>query len=163
MFPFGMNDDGFNSHLDGIDNINLSIFDSLKEKNKEIYEHNGINEIELRDFISKGNNDNNSTELFHDETKKISFEPFNNEKTKSNTNTKIFLNKKRNHEKISYENKNHILIKENLKEKEDLKEKENSNRGRRKKILIMMKSHYIANSKKIILYQKLRLLFSIIF
>ena len=105
----------FNSHLDGIDNINLSIFDSLKEKNKEIYEHNGINEIELRDFISKGNNDNNSTELFH-EAKKISFEPFNNEKTESNTNTKIFLNKKRNHEKISYENKNHILIKENLKD-----------------------------------------------
>ena len=69
--------------------------------------------IELRDFISKGNNDNNSTELFH-EAKKISFEPFKNEKTESNTNTKIFLNKKRNHEKISYENKNHILIKENL-------------------------------------------------
>ena len=114
------------------------------------------------DFLSKEKNDNHSTELFH-ETKKILFEPFNNEKTESNTNTKIFLNKKRNHEKISYENKNHILIKENLKEKEALKEKENSNRGRRKKILIMMISHYIANSKKIILYKKLRLLFSIIF
>ena len=84
------------------------------------------------DFLSKEKNDNHSTELFH-ETKKILFEPFNNEKTESNTNTKIFLNKKRNHEKISYENKNHILIKENLKEKEALKEKENSNRGRRKK------------------------------
>ena len=162
MFPFRMNDDEFNSHLDGIDNINLNIFDSFKEKDNEIIEHNRIKETELMDFLSKEKNDNHSTELFH-ETKKILFEPFNNEKTESNTNTKIFLNKKRNHEKISYENKNHILIKENLKEKEALKEKENSNRGRRKKILIMMKSHNIANSKKIILYKKLRLLFSIIF
>ena len=45
------------------------------------------------DFLSKEKNDNHSTELFH-EAKKISFEHFNNEKTESNTNTKIFLNKK---------------------------------------------------------------------
>lgn len=133
MFHFGMNDDGFNSHLDGIDNINFSIFDSLKEKNKEIYEHNSINEIELNDFISKGNNDNNPSLLFY-KAKKNLLEPFNIEKTESNTGTKIFINKKRNPEKISYENNNKILTKEKLKEKKEaLNIKENTNRGRRKK------------------------------
>ena len=131
MFSFELNNEELSYNLDRSENINLHLFEVFKGKKYEIEELNRIKEMEIRANCLKENNASNSTLTFHD-TKKFLFETINLGKTESNT--KIFLNIKRNRDKKNNEkNKDKILVKESLKEKNDINIKTKLNRGRRKK------------------------------
>ena len=93
MFSFELNNEELSYNLDRSENINLHLFEVFKGKKYEIEELNRIKEMEIRANCLKENNASNSTLTFQD-TKKFLFQTINLGKTESNT--KIFLNIKRN-------------------------------------------------------------------
>ena len=114
-----------NNYLDDKDNINCHLINLSKpKKDKKVVQK--IKEIGNK-VRSKGKNANNSKTLSQ-KTKKILFEPINSGKTEQNN--KIFLNRKRKHDKTEEENNGNNLDNKNSEEKENI----NVNiRGRRKK------------------------------
>ena len=115
-----------NNQLDGKDNNNCHLINLSKPKKDKKIVQNKIKEIGNK-VRSKGKNANNSKTLSQ-KTKINLFEIINNGKTEQNN--KIFLNRKRKHDKTDEENNENNLDNKNLEEKENI----NVNiRGRRKK------------------------------
>ena len=114
-----------NNYLNDKDNINCHLINLSKpKKDKKVVQK--IKEIGNK-VRSKGKNANNSKTLSQ-KTKKNLFENINSGKTEQNN--KIFLNRKRKHDKTDEENNENNLDNKNLEEKENI----NVNiRGRRKK------------------------------
>ena len=130
MNPFETNNEGFKNYSDDNENNNFHTFDLFKGKTNEIGDHNRIQEIEMKNIISRENNANNYNILFP-KNKKFLLESIifgRNEQ-----NNIILLNRKRNIDKTNEEINKSILDKKNYKEREDIIIKESSNRGRRKK------------------------------
>ena len=133
MFTFGLNEEEFINYQDKINNINFHILDLCKEKNHVNNEQNQNKEFAIKDIFSKENNACNSS-MTSPESKKFISDSIYFNLAKAGENSKIFLNKKRNHEKTYSNNKENILeLKENLKEKNIMKINNEIKKGRRKK------------------------------
>ena len=112
--------------MEKVNNINCHLINLSKPKKDKKVVQNKIKEIGNK-VRSKGKNANNSKTLSQ-KTKKILFESINSGKTEQNN--KIFLNRKRKHDKTDEENNENNLDNKNSEEKENI----NVNiRGRRKK------------------------------
>ena len=133
MFTFGLNEEEFINYQDKINNINFHILDLCKEKNHVNNEQNQNKDFAIKDIFSKENNACNSS-MTSPESKKFISDSIYFNLAKAGENSKIFLNKKRNHEKTYSNNKENILeLKENLKEKNIMKINNEIKKGRRKK------------------------------
>ena len=115
-----------NNYLNDKDNINCHLINLSKPKKDKKVVQNKIKEIGNK-VRSKGKNANNSKTLSQ-KTKKNLFENINSGKTEQNN--KIFLNRKRKHDKTDEENNENNLDNKNLEEKENIIV---NIRGRRKK------------------------------
>jgi len=114
-----------NNYLDDKGNINYHLINLSKpKKDKKVVQK--IKEIGNK-VRSKGKNANNSKTLSQ-KTKKNLFENINSGKTEQNN--KIFLNRKRKHDKTDEENNENNLDNKNSEEKKNINE---NIRGRRKK------------------------------
>ena len=104
-----------NNYLDDKNNINCHLINLSKpKKDKKVVQK--IKEIGNK-VRSKGKNANNSKTLSQ-KTKKNLFENINSGKTEQNN--KIFLNRKRKHDKTDEENNGNNLDNKNSEEKENI-------------------------------------------
>ena len=133
MFTFGLNEEEFINYQDKIDNINFHFPDLCKENNHLNNDQNQNKEFAIKDIFYKKNNACNSS-MTSPESKKFISDSIYFNLAKAGENSKIFLNKKRNHEKTYSNNKENILeLKENLKEKKIIKVNNKIKKGRRRK------------------------------
>ena len=136
MLSFLLNYEEFSNYQDKIDNLNSHFLESFKDENQLIDVQNQNKEFEINDIFLQDNNAYNSI-ITTKETKNYIFDSIYFDLAKADANKKIFLNKKRNHEK-AYDDSNRDIfeLKENeekMKEKENIEINNEIKKDRRKK------------------------------
>ena len=126
MLSFLLSDEEFSYYKDKIDNINFHFLESFKEENQLNDEKNQNKEFEINNIFSKDNNAFNSI-IAIKENKKFIYDSTNFNSGKENTNTEIFLNKKRNNDKVYDDNYENIFEQRENEENNTARGKMNKN------------------------------------
>ena len=126
MLSFLLSDEEFSYYKDKIDNINFHFLESFKEENQLNDEKNKNKEFEINNIFSKDNNAFNSI-IAIKENKKFIYDSTNFNSGKENTNTEIFLNKKRNNDKVYDDNYENIFEQRENEENNTARGKMNKN------------------------------------